>query len=86
MSNFKRNFGIFSIIFFIGISYPLAVASLNPEFWTIETTWIFRSAIYATFLSFIGFILSGSVTSSSVAYPCYFSSGFQRNKTCEGGE
>jgi hypothetical protein len=57
-SKFKENFGVFSIIFFIAMSYPLAVASLNPEFWKIETTWIFRSAIYASFLSLIGFILS----------------------------
>jgi hypothetical protein len=57
-STFKHNFGIFSIILYIGFSYFLSVACLNPEFWNIQTTWIFRSGMLATSLSALGFVLS----------------------------
>ena len=57
-SNFKHNFAYFSIMFYIGASYFLAVACLNPEFWNIQTTWVFRSGILGSLLSLLGFVLS----------------------------
>jgi hypothetical protein len=57
-NNFKHNFRIFSIILFVIVTDTLAIVSLNPEFWQIQTTYFDRTITWLTLSFFFLFILS----------------------------